>query len=430
MKTEIYVRHRATCKKVGDRQAFDGCPIYARYTCRDLHSGQVLEEFHGSLKGFSNKTAATEYIENRFMMLRNGAVKAAKKRRTPDEVVELYIADKRRELGQMPMGIVSDHMRRAFKRFGKEVPTEREHESVIKLKKLLGRFVEFCGDQKLLSIVDVQYEHLISFLNIRNGRIVSIVKDGEIVDRITRPPALKTHQIHQSLLKGFFLWLQNHKMIEDNPALLLRPIKSPKLKTEPTEQKDVPWTPGLIFKVLDTMQEIYERPQRLIGFFKILVYASPRIADIVSMEVSHLDDEGITYWNNKSGSWCYAKLPPSLIRHLRTGFKPKSEKYFFWSGNGEAKSKANYYSGKLLRAFRAAGLPEKWEGGPRSHEFRDTTGTMLMEQPGGRLEDAQLALNHSKRTTTELHYVVKTKTRYEQVNEKKKEMWEKEGMWE
>jgi integrase len=250
------------------------------------------------------------------------------------------------------------------------------------------------------------------------------------MDRFTLPPAIKTKQIEQSLMKGFFLWLERHEIIEKNPAELFRPIKTVKVKTKPTEQKQVPWTPELIFRVLNIIPQIHERPERLLAFYKILIFAAPRITDIVSMEVDHLDDEGITYWNSKSGSWCYAALPPSLVRYLRTGFKPLSEKYFFWTGNGSPKSKSNYYSARLLEAYRAAGIPEKWEGGPRNHEFRDTTGTMLMEQPFGRLEDAQLALNHSKRTTTEQHYVEKTKSRYAQVNEKKREMWEKEGMWE
>ncbi len=150
--------------------------------------------------------------------------------------------------------------------------------------------------------------------------------------------------------------------------------------------------------------EIHDRPQRLLAYFKILVYAAPRISDIAAMEVAKLDNNGIEYWNHKTGGWVYAELPPSLIRHLRIGFKPRSEKYFFWTGNGNHRTISGYYSGKLLEAYRTAGIPEKYQGRPRSHEFRDTTSTKLMEQPGGILEYAQLALNHDKRDTTEGRY--------------------------
>jgi integrase len=430
MKTEIYVRHRDTCTDKGGRQNFDGCPVYARYRVRDLHTGEVLENFHGSLKGITNQTAATEYVENRFMRLRNRTL--AKRGKTVAEAGQAYIADKQRELAPVPYGEISDRMLQMFKRQGRPVPTEREHESVKKLKVLLGRFVEFCDERKIAAVTDVSYDHLTEFLNIRHGRTVSVVKDGEIVDRITMPPVDATRKYNQSLIKGWFRWMRLHEMIEVNPAELLRTIKKtvkPKTQTS-EEQQEKLWTPEMIAKVVSVIPAIHERPQRLLAYFKILVYAAPRISDIAAMEVAKLDDGGITYWNHKTGGWVYAALPPSLVRHMRIGFKPRSEKYFFWTGNGKHRTISGYYSGKLLEAYRAAGVPEKYQGGPRSHEFRDTTGTKLMEQIGGRLEDAQLALNHSKRDTTEEHYVEKTKLRYAQVNQKKREMWEAEGMWE
>lgn len=432
MKTEVYVRHRDACSSKGDRKRFDGCPVYARYRVRDLHTGEVLENFHGSLKGITNETVANEYVENRIVQLRHGTIKPAKKGKPVSDAAGAFVADKRRELGTIPYGTVSARMRAQLARQGKAVPTEREHDQVKKVKLLLGRFIGFCAERKIGSVVDITYEHLTEFLEVRHGRTVSVVENGEIVGRVALPPVAATKKYNQSIIRGWFRWMRLHGMIEINPADLLKTIRQTvKAKTETSEeQKEGLWTPEMIDRVITKIPEIHERPQRLIAFFKILVYAAPRITDVAAMEIARLDDDGIEYWTHKTGSWVYAALPPSLVRHLRMGFKPRSPKYFFWTGNGTPRSTSNYYSGALLAAYRAAGIPEKYQGGPRSHEFRDTSATKLLEQPGGRLEDAQLALNHQQRDTTEQHYIQQSKLRYEQVNAKKREMWAREGMWE
>jgi len=237
VKTEIYVRHRDACSNKGERKNFDGCPVYARYRIRDLHSGEVLENFHGSLKGITNETVATEYVENRFIQLRHGTITPAKKGKTVHDAAEAYITDKRRELAPVPYGKISDHMTRQFKRQGREVPTEREHDQVKKVKLLLSRFIGFCDERKINSIVNVTYDHLTEFLNIRYGRTVSVVDKGAVVGRITLPPVEATMKYNQSLVKGWFRWMRQHGIIEINPAELLRTIKKTVRQKTATSRK-------------------------------------------------------------------------------------------------------------------------------------------------------------------------------------------------
>jgi integrase len=119
----------------------------------------------------------------------------------------------------------------------------------------------------------------------------------------------------------------------------------------------------------------------------------------------------------------FASLPRDLKR--------VSKAYFFWSGYGDPQSQSKHISSELLKLYRAAGIPERWQGGPRSHEFRDTTALMLLERPDGSLEDAQFALGHDNPNTTAKSYIDKQRTAkmYEEVNRKKQEEWSKVGMW-
>ena len=85
---------------------------------------------------------------------------------------------------------------------------------------------------------------------------------------------------------------------------------------------------------------------------------------------------------------------------------------------------AKDWSQKLLKLLKAAGIP----GGYRSHAFRDTLATTILEN-GGTLDDAQIALGHRSRKTTEKYYVTMTKRRAENVNNLKVKMWESDSLY-
>jgi integrase len=77
----------------------------------------------------------------------------------------------------------------------------------------------------------------------------------------------------------------------------------------------------------------------------------------------------------------------------------------------------------MLKLFKAAGIEDK-----RSHSWRDTLATEILEHDEGRLEDAQIALGHKSRKTTEKYYTAITKKRAERVTALKQMLWAKENV--
>jgi integrase len=219
-------------------------------------------------------------------------------------------------------------------------------------------------------------------------------------------------------LRAFFRRATALGWIQKDPTARLLPIKTRRLTPKPIteEQKQ---------KLLDIIPKVHPNDAEMVqAFLYVQIFAAPRISDVVQLEVQHLTDEGIFLpRQQKTDEPVSFVLPPFVVNSLRR-LTPKSERYFFWSGNGQAESAAKHWSAMLLKLFRAAGIPD----GQRSHEWRDTMATKLMSEEGGRLEDAQLALGHTERRTTEKHYAGLVKKRYDALNELKRKMWEKEGL--
>ena len=164
------------------------------------------------------------------------------------------------------------------------------------------------------------------------------------------------------------------------------------------------------------------------AFVLVQRFAALRISDMVSLEVESLKDDGIMVKaQRKTDAPVYCALPPVAVAALKD-FIPKAEKYFFWTGNGELETACKDWSATMLKLFRAAGIPETWQGGKRSHNRRDTLATEILEHDEGRLEDAQIALGHKSRKTTEKYYTAITKKRTERVTALKQRLWETEGV--
>jgi integrase len=91
------------------------------------------------------------------------------------------------------------------------------------------------------------------------------------------------------------------------------------------------------------------------------------------------------------------------------GFEHKSERYFFWTGNGDWETAAKDWSGRILKLWKAA----KIEGGERrrSHAFRATLVDGVLSLPNGTMEDAQILLGHKRLATTANYYAALSKKR-------------------
>ena len=418
---DLYVRHRASCRFAKQttkgrppRLIFGcGCPIYARYEIRDLTNNTSLEKFNGSLKGITTKEAAEEYLDNRFSNVRAGHLRPMKKALAVSDAIERFIAEKKSSLPGLAPVLVSEHVTRAHRLIGKH-PNDREREVIVKNRALLGSLHSFCESRGVKYITEVTYEHLIEFQQTWKGRVVT---DPLTNERRPLPQSQITKQKNQEFLRAFFRRALALEWIQVNPADRLLAVKTPKTRPKPfTEEQK-----RSLLELIPTVHK--ENAAMVEAFVYMQIFAAPRISDVVQLEVANLTDDGILLARQqKTDEPVFFELPPFVIKALRA-IKPTSDRYFFWSGNGQAETAAKKWSAALLKLYRAAGIPE----GQRSHEWRDTMATKLLSEKGGRLEDAQLALGHENRRTTERYYAGLVKKRYEAVNELKRAMWEKEG---
>jgi integrase/recombinase XerD len=227
---------------------------------------------------------------------------------------------------------------------------------------------------------------------------------------------------YQETLKMFFRRCRLLGWIPSNAAELLESIR-----TDPAEIKV--YASDEKRKLFELIPETFpKKAEMLRAFLLVLRFTALRISDVVALEVANLEDEGIALpAQRKTDEPVYCALPPSVVSTLRS-LKPKSERYFFWTGNGQLETAMKDWSGMMLKLFRAAGVPELWQGGKRSHNWRDTLAMEILEHDEGRLEDAQIALGHKSRKTTEKYYTAISRKRAERVTALKKELWEKESI--
>jgi site-specific recombinase XerD len=370
----------------------------------------LLEEFNGALPPhIITKTAADTYVNQRFGLVienhqRGGKAPTIDRGVTVKAATQKYIADQRRLFPALEPVRTSDFVRRTYERL-KMDPNKREHDIVGKIELLFGsRLPQFCDEHKppIRYIRAVEYEHLVEFVDRQPGRTVYKVVDG-VQTKIQMPQSETTKQKNQEFVKRFFRWLHiETRLIETNPAERLKPIKLPKAKAPNPRFQETNgklWTPAqvnAVRKAIPTACENTELRDHVAAFFEVCVYANPRITSAVQMGCANLYDDqpsiddpngeheyGIVYYEPKVNGWVDCWLPEHCFRLLKK-LSPKSEEYFFWSGNGDPESWSKRYSAFLLKAFRLAGIAERQEGGPRIHQFRHTNSSGLMSLEQGK----------------------------------------------
>jgi hypothetical protein len=460
MKREIYPRHKAECpnaKVKRPRKKFDGCRVYARYTITDPHTGELLEEFNGALPPhILTKEAADAYVNQRFGLViekhhRGDDVPGVNRGVTVRIAAEKYIADQKRRFPSLPPVQMSDNVRRAHERL-KIDGSKRKHKIIDKIEFLIdSRFVQFCEERKIRHIRDVEYEHLTTFLDSQPGRAVYEMVDG-VQTKVRLPHSDVTKQKNQEFMKRFFRWLQiDAGLIKTNPADRLKPIrltkpKPPNPKFAETNGTGKMWTMEQINAVRNAIPKACEGTKLgryVAAFFELCIYANPRITSAVQIECGNVYDDppppddpneneyGVVYYEPKVNGWVDTWLPEGCYRLLKD-LTPKSEKYIFWSGNGDPESWSKRYSAYLLKAFRLARIPERHEGGPRIHQFRHTNSSGLMDLEEGKLEHAATALGHqgAKGSTAAKFYIDdQAKLQNRKTNMLKREMFKRKGLW-
>jgi len=431
------------------------------YTITDPHSGALLEEFNGALPPhILTKDAADLYVNQRFALVidthqRGDKVPTINRGGlTVRAATQRYIADQRRLFPRLEPVKMSDNVRRTYERLNID-PNHREHDIIGKLELLMGsRLPQYCDDHKppIPYIRDVEYDHLVEFLDSQPGRTVYQTVDG-VRKKILLPQSDVTRQKNQEFVKRFFRWLHvDARLIETNPAERLRSIKLPKPKApNPRFQEKNGngrlWAPeqvNAVRKALPLACENTDLKDHVAALFEVCVYANPRITSAVQMECVNLYDDppapndltgeheyGIVYYEPKVNGWVDCWLPQHCYFLLKN-LTPMGEEYFFWSGNGDPESWSKRYSAFLLKAFRLAGIPERHQGGPRIHQFRHTNSSGLMNLEQGKLEYAAAALGHqgaNGATAAKFYVDNQAKLQNRRMNLLKREMFKQNGLW-
>jgi len=403
------------------------------------------------------KTAADTYVNQRFALVieehqRGGKVPTIDRGVTVGAATQKYIADQRRVFPALEPVKMSDNVRRTHERLNIG-PHSRQHEIIGKIELLIGaRLPNFCDEQRppIRFIRAVEYEHLVSFLDGQPGRTVNKFVEGERT-RVQMPQSTVTKQKNQEFLKRFFRWLHiDARLIDSNPAERLKPIKIQKAKAPNPRFRETNgkmWTPEQVNAVRQAIPEACRDSglrEHVAAFFEVCVYANPRITSAVQMECVNLYDDppashdprgeheyGIVYYEPKVNGWVDSWLPERCYQRLKE-LTPKSEKHFFWSGNGDPESWSKRYSAFLLKAFRIAGIPERHEGGPRIHQFRHTNSSGLVNLEQGKLEYAAAALGHQGEngaTAAKFYVDGQAKLQNRRTNILKREMFKQNGLW-
>ena len=123
-------------------------------------------------------------------------------------------------------------------------------------------------------------------------------------------------------------------------------------------------------------------------------------------------------------------LPPEVVEALKTlppGPKP-NPRYFFWSGNGLAKSAVADWQRAFRRLFEVASLQKPDGASKRSHPhmFRDTFAVELL-LAGVPIDQVSVLLGHKSVKITEKHYAPWVKARQNQLEKAVQMAWRREA---
>jgi len=215
-------------------------------------------------------------------------------------------------------------------------------------------------------------------------------------------------------LRTFFKFCMESGWVRDNPAKL---IKAPQTRPKPT----LPFTDPEIEKIM-WATEVYpnkgiyreQSGRRVRVFINLLRYSGLRIRDAATLSRDKLNGNKLLLYTQKTGQPVWLPLPKEVVDELENT-NPQG-KYFFWSGNGLAKSTVADWQRSLAKVFELAGIKG------HAHRFRDTFSVNLL-QAGVPLETVSVLLAHSSIKVTERHYAPWVKSRQIKLEEAIEKAW-------
>ncbi len=167
-------------------------------------------------------------------------------------------------------------------------------------------------------------------------------------------------------LRTFFQFCVVRGWIDRNPG---KAIKTPKVNVVPT----LPYTEAEMTRILAACDRYPGDKDRMRAFVLVMRYSGLRISDTISLHADQRIEHRLRLYTTKTGQPVYVPLPPFVVEALEKIERP-GHRYFSSEQARLASARANW-SRYLDRVFELANV----ENG-RSHRFRDTFSTSLLEK--------------------------------------------------
>jgi site-specific recombinase XerD len=253
------------------------------------------------------------------------------------------------------------------------------NETVRKYKTLFDQLNTFVADKGVRFVDELDYQMLMDF---RKSWSDGPLSTGKKLER----------------LRGIMKFAVMRKWASENYAMQ---IKSPKVELAET----LPFSP-------DEMQAILKAAEtpEMRAFVLTMRFSGLRISDTAKLALANLQNGKISLpRQKKTRTPVSVKLNQLAVDELLL-MKPKSPKYFFWSGTSSERTLVSVWGEKLRTLFKDAGIVNG-----HSHRFRDTFAVGLFES-GATTEDVSRLLGHSSIKITEKHYNPWIKSRQDKLD--------------
>jgi site-specific recombinase XerD len=243
--------------------------------------------------------------------------------------------------------------------------------------------------------------------------------DATMIDRFASRWKDKANSRGKKLerFRQFFKFAVSRKWIEDDPT---QGMKGPIVKRQQTP----PFNPNEIAKILTAAETKVDEKQnpaekanasRAKALILFLLFSGLRIIDAVGCQIEWVNGGRVRLVARKNGAHVDVRLP-SHVTNALASIPSASDRYFFWTGNGEIETSVKDWQGRLLQIFKDAGI-----SGGHAHRFRDTFAVSMLER-GESLQAVANALGNSL-LVTQRHYNPWSKTRQDRQDESVESTW-------
>jgi integrase/recombinase XerD len=207
-------------------------------------------------------------------------------------------------------------------------------------------------------------------------------------------------QKKQSRLIGFFWAGVRRGYIRENPTFGLGKVKVVQVPTDyftPEEFEKIIAATYICGDSRGGGGDVEANRTRLRTMTLLMRWSGLRIRDAVTLERHRLHGDSLLLYQAKTGTPVYVPLPPHVVEALENippGPKP-NPRYFFWSGNGLAKSAVADWQRSYRRLFKLANIT-KADGSPKRchpHMYRDTFAVEML-LAGVPIDQVSLLLGH------------------------------------